>query len=90
MPDHLLNIMIKLFADDTTILLADNIVDNVKKLAKSALLELVDWCLQNKLLINWDKTYFMIISNKRIKKFKNISFNRNSIQITSNFKLLGV
>ena len=34
---------------------------------------LLEWCEFNKLVINWSKTYFMFVTNKRVKLPKEIN-----------------
>ncbi len=63
----LLELLCKLFADDTTLyLLGDNFESLISKF-KDNLKPMLDWCKFNKLDINWDKTYFMFVTNKRQK-----------------------
>ena len=44
----------------------------------------------NKLDINWNKTYFMFVTNKRVKLPKTIIVNDVSVEVVQEFKLLGV
>ena len=49
-----------------------------------------EWCIFNRIDINWSKTFFMFVTNKRIKPPKTILFNKSTIEVVSKFKLLGV
>lgn len=61
----LLEIKCKMFADDTAIYDSDKnlltLINRFKKLIEP----LIDWCKFNKLDLNWSKTFFMFITNKR-------------------------
>ena len=37
---------------------------------------LVDWCFFNKLGLNWSKTYFMFVTNRRVKLLSEISVKK--------------
>ena len=91
LPRYLSNVLSKLFADDTTLITSDENLQALNvKLVKC--LELLDeWCKHNRLYINWDKTFIMYITNKRIQlptEFK-VSSTR-TIKVVEKFKLLGV
>ena len=60
---------------------------------------LLDWCQFNKLDINWSKTFFMFITNKRVKLPKEITVGSKlvndksediKVSVVDSFKLLGV
>ena len=84
------NLNKKLFADDTTFYksmpdvkdLIDYFVDNIQPL--------INWCKTNKLDLNWSKTFFFFIKNKRFNYPREFLINNNVIQVVDNFKLLGV
>ena len=62
----MLDALVKLFADDTTIILAHNDLKTLLTQFKLVLLQLNEWCKHNKLYINWAKTFNMFIHDKRI------------------------
>lgn len=72
LPFYLENLVCKLFADDTTILHTGNDLDKLIDSFKTLLRTFFIWCDQNKLEVNWSKTYVMVITNKRLKKLKDI------------------
>ena len=56
---------------------------------------LLEWCDFNKLDINWSKTYFMFITNKRVKLPTEITIVNNKsvdikVGVVTSFKLLGI
>ena len=51
---------------------------------------LINWCQYSKVDINWEKTYAMIITNKRLVKPKSIKLCDVNIEVVDKFKLLGV
>ncbi len=52
---------------------------------------MINWCKFNKLDINWAKTDFMFVNNKRIKAHKVIEITAGiSVRVEEQFKLFGV
>jgi hypothetical protein len=53
---------------------------------------LIEWCKFNRLDINWSKTFFMFVTNKRVSFPNSISLkNLNcEVKVVDSFKLLGV
>jgi hypothetical protein len=60
---------------------------------------LLDWCQLNKLDINWSKTFFMFVTNKRVKLPKEITVGTKlvndkiediKVSVVVSFKLLGL
>jgi len=86
----ILELYCKMFADDTTLLDADSQLDILISRFKKRLEPLIDWCKFNKLDLNWSKTFFMFITNKRAKLPSEIEVDGNLIKTVDNFKLLGV
>ena len=82
-----------MFADDTTLYESNN---DLKKLISNFIVNIrpmLDWCKHNKLDINWSKTYFMFITNKRIKTNLPVEIEiikDTVVKVVDNFKLLGV
>ena len=84
------NVIVKLFADDTTFFAAG---DNLDKLISTFSLTfklLMEWCQFNRIDLNVDKTYLMVITRKRIVIPDTIVLNGVSIKVVRQFKLLGV
>jgi len=61
-----------LFTEDTTLGDTDKDLNNLINRFVNKLQVLLEWCELNKLDINWSKTYFMYVTNKRIKLSKEI------------------
>ena len=85
----------KMFADDTTLYDSDKDLQTLLNRFTKNLEPLLEWCEFNKLDLNWSKTYFMFITNKRIKLPTEITINSNntvrvSVKVIESFKLLGV
>ena len=55
-----------LFADDTTLCFRNPSLNSAISLCNSELLKFYEWTVSNKLTINYDKTFFMIISNEPV------------------------
>lgn len=90
LPEYLSNNVVKLFADDTTIISngpnADTIIVNLKR----SILDINEWCKHNQMFINWSKTFIMFITNKHAKLPDSIQIDDQKIQRVKTFKLLGV
>ena len=88
----ILDLMCKMFADDTTLYDKNSDLDSLIRKFKHDLDPLINWCKYNKLDLNWSKTYFMFITNKRIKNKlpKHITIDGNDVEVVESFKLLGV
>jgi hypothetical protein len=71
----IIELMCKLFADDTTLGDFDNDLDRLIKRFVEKLKVLLEWFYYNKLDINWSKTFFMFVTNRRIKLPKEITVN---------------
>ena len=54
-----------LFADDTTVTYSGKDLETIIKTIESELTKIFDWLLCNKLIINLNKTHFMLFTNKR-------------------------
>ena len=50
----------------------------------------MEWTNYNKLSINWEKTKFMILTNKHVETPAEIKLENNLVEVVSSFKLLGV
>ena len=90
LPYFLDEIITKLFADDTTLIFADNDLSSIVSKFKNGLKSLNEWCKHNRLYINWSKTFVMFITNKKICLPTFIEMESIKIEVVSRFKLLGV
>ena len=90
----------RMFADDTTLSMADKDYDKLLAKFHIEIVQLAVWCKFNKTDINWDKTELMFISKKmayndagkfRLREFpKFINIMGFSVKVVKFFKLLGV
>ena len=96
---YIIELMCKLFADDTTLGDVDKDLNILINRFVSKLKTLLDWCQFNKLDINWSKTFFMFVTNKRVKLPKEITVGTKlvndknediKVSVVNSFKLLGV
>ena len=69
----------KMFADDTNLYMEHENIDRLISIFKIKIKAMTDWCSKNKLDINWTKTYFMFITNKRITLPKTIVIEDSEI-----------
>ena len=87
------NEYIKLYADDTVIFVEGNNELELQNKMQGLLDIFSQWCKENKLSINADKTKFMCFGTRqRIKKIKNIkmSLMNTKIQQVPSYKYLGI
>ena len=83
----------RLFADDTSINIANKNADELKRIATVNFRHFANWCECNKLTINYEKTNFILFhaKNKRIPTyFDKIEIDRNIIKRVSTTKYLGI
>ena len=74
-------IMCKMFADDTTLYDAHEDLDKLISKFKKSLEKLIDWCKFNKLDLNWSKTFFMFVTNKRVNLPNEIIIDGNVVRV---------
>ena len=74
-----------LFADDTTLSQAKENVSELISSFKRDLLLLHTWCENNRLDINWAKTFAMFVSNKHVMLPSEIEFNEQKIEVVKSF-----
>jgi len=77
----IISLMCKLFADDTTLGDSDKDLETLIKRFVGKLKVLLEWCDFNKLDINWSKTFFMFVTNKRIKLPMEIIVDSKTVDI---------
>ncbi|CAF0830436.1 unnamed protein product, partial [Brachionus calyciflorus] len=80
---------IELFADDRTLAKSGEKLKEILKDFEQIIEDLNVWCYFNKVDINWNKTYVMIFTKKKIEIQKKIEIKGASIAVVSEFKLLG-
>jgi len=84
--NYIVNVSAKLFALYCSGEKLDGLISRFESIIK----QLLNWCSKSRLDINWNKTFFMVIRNKRIKIPDNFTFNDITIKCVNEFKLLGV
>jgi hypothetical protein len=96
---YMIELMCKLFADDTTLGDCDKDLNSLITRFVKKLRFFLEWCEFNTLDVNWDKTFFMFVTNKRVKLPNEILVNtkivenkivETKVSVVSSFKLLGV
>jgi len=85
----IMELLAKLFADDTTFYKAGKNIDQLISSFLKDLEPLLMWCKMNKLDINFKKTYIMIVTTHRVEIPKSIMVNGIDIEVVQKFKLLG-
>jgi hypothetical protein len=86
----LLDLSSKLFADDTTLYLSGTDIAQLEKDFSVRSRVLLDWCNDNRIDINWSKTFAMFITNKRVQIPLEITIATVKVKVVDSFKLLGV
>ena len=86
---------IDLYADDTTIYDMQSDLETLQSNLQYSLIKLQNWCKQNRMLLNAEKTKIMLITTrqKRIKLHEdlfNLTYNDINLQLTTGDKILGV
>lgn len=84
---------VRLFADDTCIFIRDKNFPNLINDARERLLEVLHWCNDNKLIINSNKTSFVVFRGKYTRPYSNIQrivTNDMIIQRAPHAKYLGI
>ena len=81
-----------LFADDTSILLRDKNLNELKRKSEKTLKDVYDWLVSNKLTLSWEKTFFVIYhSPKRsINNLNELHVYNNSVKRVKSVKYLGM
>lgn len=88
------NVMTDLYADDATLYDISASKEEIEKKLQTAILDLDNWCKQNGMVINIDKTKAMLITTRqkrsRINGNLQIYLNNTQVSTVSNEKVLGV
>jgi hypothetical protein len=89
LPKIELNCKIILYADDTTLVFMHKDLVEFEKIINLNIILLSRWLLNNNLVINYDKSHFLLIGSKNSNNF-NVNINNKSIQRTLELKILGL
>jgi hypothetical protein len=84
-----LNCKIILYADDTTLIFMHKDLVELEKIINLNMILLSRWLLKNNLVINYDKSHFLLIGSKNSNNF-NVNINNKSIRRTLELKILGL
>ena len=87
---YLKDILVKLFADDTTLLFSERELSQLISKIKSGIFTLNEWCKFNKLFVNWEKTFLMFVTNRRVSLPDFIEIDGQKVMSVKKFRLLGV
>ena len=80
-----------LFADDTTIFLQGNNLENITHTLNTELRKVSNWIMSNKLTLNTDKTHFMVSSPLLTPSVQtSITINNSTLKEVSDSKFLGI
>ncbi len=85
-----LNGLIVLYADDMTLLVSAKNYDELQSRMNSDLKSICSWLKNNKLALNEDKSYFMIMGQPRNSIDISVKTGLKAIKRVSNIKILGV
>lgn len=86
----LLDLSAKLFADDTTLYRIGNDINQLQKEFSDRAKVMMDWCSDNRIDINWSKTFAMFVTNRRVHIPDEIAISDVKVKVVSTFKLLGI
>ena len=80
-----------LFADDTTVFMSHSDPQVLQNVFHQEIVKLFNWFLNNKLIVNYDKTKLMVFTNRNID-FNNVNkrVNEFSFECVNSLKFLGV
>jgi hypothetical protein len=81
---------IKLFADDAGLLLDHEDPKLLQDLVNNELVKINDWMKLNKLTINYDKTNYILFTNKKLNSGINIQLEGHTLKQVKETKYLGV
>ena len=84
------DLIFSLFADDSTATHSDFILKDLLDKLKSEFAKVLEWLKTNKLIINLQKTYLMVFTNKERPETISLNINGSIIQERTESKFLGV
>ena len=79
-----------LFADDTTLSMSGDKLDELTQKVNIELAKVLDWLIVNKLIVNLTKTNSMLFTNKREGRILNIKAHNTILEQKSECKFLGI
>ena len=74
-----------LFADDTTPHAHDSVLERLISRFVNNFADISDWIEHNQLILNYDKTKFMLITNKHIEMPRLIVVNKHAIEVVESY-----
>ena len=78
------------YADDSTTTYSSDNLNNCLAVMKSECNKVLDWLLANKLIINLNKTFLMVFTNRKRQAEISININNQTIKEINECKFLGV
>ena len=80
-----------MYADDTNVIYSSKDIENLEKLVNSELININQWLICNKLMLNVLKTKFMVFSYYNASTYNiSLSLNQKEIERVEVIKFLGV
>jgi hypothetical protein len=78
------------YADDLTLCVSDSCLDNLCQKTNSALSTIAEWCVNNQLSINTDKTQLIVLSKNNVVLPVPVTLNTQTLTQCQQVSLLGV
>ena len=82
-----------MYADDTNVFLKNKCYEELYKIANQELINIDNWLLANRLILNIDKTYYMIFCTAKTKPPSNnltFTIRNNCVSQQSKTRFLGI
>ena len=94
LPLYTNTVCIDLYADDTTLYDIQDSMEKIENNLQSALNNLHVWCRNNGMILNSSKKVLLVTTNQKRQRLHNenlnLKFNRESLNMISNDKILGI
>ena len=90
LPNIFTNLKTILFADDATLHISGEDINNMTQIANADLKVLYKWCLSNRMAINLNKTYYMLFTFKNQNNLPPLLYHNDHIKMTNTHTLLGI
>lgn len=84
------NVTLVLYADDTTICITASSPEELQTKVNRTLEQFYTWCFNNKLIINADKTKYIMFHKRRANPIISVEINNQKVEKTQNTKFLGL
>ena len=78
------------YADDSTITFSSNNLKNCIDVMKTECNKVLEWSIANKLIINLNKTFIMVFTNRKRQGNVSIDMNNHTINEINECKFLGI